>query len=103
MLQHPSKPSSNDTLVAFLDWYITISLENILIYSDTTDSNWVHVRSFLEALSGVGLHLKQEKYKFYKEEVRDLGIIIGREGVKMDHAKVAVLQDLPVPQITLDV
>lgn len=44
-----------------------------------------------------------EKYKFHKEEIKYLELMIVRGGVKMDLDKVAAVQDYPVPQSTFDV
>ena len=45
----------------------------------------------LKKLKKAGLFLKPEKYKFYKEEVKFLGFIVGRNRVKMDLVKVKVV------------
>lgn len=52
----------------------------------------------MEALSEAKLHLKREKCKFHKEDVRYLGLIIKREGVMMNLDKMASVQDWPVPK-----
>lgn len=49
--------------------------------------------SILTFLSKEGLHLKLEKCEFHQEEVKYLRLTIGRDGVKMDPAKVAVVSD----------
>lgn len=86
----------NNTLAEFLNRYVTGYLDDIFVYTDTLNQHRVHMRSVLEALSEAGLHLKPEKFEFYGE-VRNLGVIIGREGVKMDSDKVAAVQDWLVP------
>lgn len=71
----------NDTLEAFFDRVVTANVDDILIFSDPLYERQVHVSSILDALSGTELHLKSEKCEFHKEEVRNLGLIIGRVGV----------------------
>lgn len=68
----PFQTFTKDTLAVFLDRYITAYLDIILIYSDTMGEHRVHVRSVLEALSRVRLHLKPEKCESHKKEVRYL-------------------------------
>ena len=49
------------------------------------------MRKILETLREAGVHLKPEKYKFYKESVKYLGLIIRRNGVSIDLRKVEVI------------
>ena len=67
----------NDALQPFLDRFATVYLDDILIYSDTLEEHKEHVRQALEQLQRHGLHLKPEKCKFFKTEVKYLGLIIG--------------------------
>lgn len=78
-------------------------LDDILIYSDILEEHQIHVRSVLEALSGVGLHLMPKMYEFHKEDVKYLRLIIERGGVKTDPDKVAAVQNCPVSQNSFDV
>lgn len=70
-------------LVEFLDSCIMAYFNDILIYLDPLCLFRIHVYRVLEALSRVTLHLKLERCVFYKE-VKYLGMIIGRGGVKKD-------------------
>ena len=93
----------NDVLRPYLDVFATAYLDGILIYSDTLDEHKGHVQYVLEALSKVGLHLKPEKYEFYRQEVKYLGLIVGTDGIKMDPAKVTTVVDWPILQNLVDV
>lgn len=87
----------NDTLVAFLERYVTAYLDHIFIYSDTLDKHRIHVIIILEALLKAGLYLKPEKCEFHKEEVKYLRLTIRRGEVKKDLDKVAAIQDWLLP------
>ena len=78
----------NDVLHPFLDAFYTTYLGDILIYSKTLEEHQVYVKKVLGALFKVSLHLKPEKYKFHKTEVKYLGLIISDEGIKRDQKKV---------------
>jgi hypothetical protein len=78
----------NDILRPFLDQFCTAYLDDILIYSDTLEEHKIHVRRVLEAIKGAGLTLKAEKCEFHQSSVKFLGVIISRDGVKMDPRKV---------------
>ena len=81
----------NDILRPFLDQFCTAYLDDILIYSPSLGEHQEHVRKILKALQKAGVHLKPEKYEFYKESVKYLGLIIGRNGVSMDPRKVEAI------------
>ena len=49
-------------------------------------------------MSKVGLHLKPEKYEFYKIEVKYLGLMILVDGVKMDQKKVKAVVEWGLPK-----
>lgn len=87
----------NNTLVVFLDRYVTADPDDILIDSDTLDERWTHLRSILKALSVARMHLKPEKCDFNKEGVRYLELKIRRVVVKIDPDKVVVIQDWTMP------
>ena len=57
------------------------------MYSRTLEEYQLHVSKVLEYLGVRDLRLKPEKYKFYKEEVDFLGFIVGRNGIRIDPAK----------------
>lgn len=60
----------NDVLALFLDRFVTVYLDDILIYWDTVEQHRGHVCSVLTPLCKEGLHLKQEKCKFHWEKVK---------------------------------
>jgi hypothetical protein len=93
----------NDVLRPYLDIFVTAYLDDILIYSDNLNDHWNHVLKVLEALSKAGLHLKLEKCEFHRQEVKYLGFIISTSGTKIDPAKVATIQEWPIPQNVEDV
>ena len=49
-------------------------------------------------MSKVSLHLKPEKWEFYKTEVKYLGLIISADGIKMDPKKVKAVVEWGAPK-----
>ena len=74
----------NDTLHEYLDVFIIVYLNDILIYSKNETEHTKHVKLVLEKLQMKRLLLKQEKCDFNKEQVEFLRYIIGSHGIKMD-------------------
>jgi RNase H-like domain found in reverse transcriptase/Reverse transcriptase (RNA-dependent DNA polymerase) len=82
-----------------------VASEDIIIYMDdiliaTTGNLTQHcdkVAQILKKLQDNDLFLKPEKCQFHKQEVKYLGIIVGKGQVKMDPVKVKGIMDWPVP------
>jgi hypothetical protein len=81
----------NDTFREFLDKFLIVYLDDLLIYSDTLAEHRRHVRMVLEQLQEAGLCLKPSKCQFHVQEVTILGFLVGPDGVKMDPAKVEAI------------
>src|SRR5436190_1033665 len=93
----------NDTFREFLDEFLVVYLDDLLIYSDTLKEHKRHVRKVLERLRDAGLYLKPSKCVFHVQEVTFLGFIIGPDGVKMDPAKVEAITSWPTPGSVHDI
>ena len=93
----------NDVLRPFLDRFASAYLDDIIIYSDTYEEHQEHVRQALEKLKENGLHLKPEKCEFFRKEIKYLGLIIGRDGIKMDPEKIRTIRDWETPGKLRDV
>ena len=87
----------NDTFHDFLDEFLVVYLDDLLIYSKTLKEHKQHVRRVLERLRDAGLYLKPSKCVFHVQEVSFLGFVIGPEGVKMDPEKVEAITSWPAP------
>jgi hypothetical protein len=83
--------------------FITAYLDNILIYSDNLINPQNQVLKVLEALSKASLYLKPKKCEFHQQEVKYFGFIILTNGIKIDLAKVAMIQEWPEPRNVKDV
>ena len=93
----------NDTFREFLDKFLVVYLDDLLIYSKDLKEHRKHVRKVLERLREAGLFLKPSKCQFHVEEVEFLGFIVGRDGVRMDPVKVEAVTSWPTPKSPHDV
>ena len=66
----------NNVLQKYLDVFVTVYIDNILIYSETKEEHRVHIQKVLTALNKEGIRLKWEKSKFHKQEIGFLGYIV---------------------------
>ena len=78
----------NDMFRDFLDEFLVMYLDDLLIYSKMLKEYKQHVRVILECLHDIELYLKSSKCIFHVQEVIFLGFVIDPDGVKMDLVKI---------------
>uniref|UniRef100_A0A151UGV1 Retrovirus-related Pol polyprotein from transposon 17.6 n=1 Tax=Cajanus cajan TaxID=3821 RepID=A0A151UGV1_CAJCA len=77
----------------FLDRFVVVFIDDILVYSRSLEDHREHLRSVLEVLRERQLYAKLSKCEFWLSEVRFLGHVISADGIAVDPAKVeAVIQ-----------
>lgn len=94
---------ANDVFREFLDQFVVVYLDDILIYSRTKEEHEMHVRKVLEKLREFGLYAKLEKCQFDRDKVEFLGYIISTDGISMDPAKIKTILEWEVPKNVRDV
>ena len=87
----------NSVLSPYLDRFVLVYLDDILIYSSSLSEHLVHLRKVLAALREAKLYCKLSKCLFCVPEVEYLGHLLTPEGVKMDPSKVHSLVTWPTP------
>ncbi|XP_074288806.1 uncharacterized protein LOC141613962 [Silene latifolia] len=93
----------NEVLRPFLNKFVVVYLDDILIYSKDEESHKRHLRAVFEVLRDQKLYGKLEKCTFMVSSVVFLGYIVGKDGVSMDPSKVDAIQAWPVPKSTTEV
>lgn len=92
----------HDIFHDYLDSFVIIYLDDILVYSRTPEEHLRHVRLVLERLRAAKLFAKKEKCTFAAAEVEFLGHVVSQDGIKMDGAKVKAIVDWPQPMTVTD-
>jgi transposase InsO family protein len=93
----------NQVLGPFLDDFVVVYLDDVLIFSKSLDEHVQHVRTVLDVLRANKLFAKRRKCAFALDSISYLGHIITGDGVKTDPAKIAAVQDWPIPTTVHDV
>jgi hypothetical protein len=88
----------NDVFHDYLNKFVVIYLDDILIYSKTAAEHEEHLRLVLQRLREHKLYCKPSKCHFNSVEIAYLGHIVGKNGVKVDPRKVKAVQEWPVPK-----
>ena len=78
----------NRVFQPYLDWFIVVFVEDILIYSQSEKEHEDHLRIVLQALREHMLYTKFSKCEFWLTEVRFLGHVVSTSGVSVDPEKV---------------
>jgi hypothetical protein len=91
----------NDIFREWLDDFVVIYIDYILIYSDSLEEHAEHLRKVFQRLRENKLYAKLEKCEFGVTEVDFLGHRITQKGLKMDDHKVKAIVDWEPPKSVL--
>ena len=87
----------NGVFREYLDKFIQVFIDDILIYSRTMEEHDEHLRLVLQCLREHKLYGKLSKCSFYQSRIHYLGHVISGEGVSVDPAKVEAIMEWPAP------
>jgi hypothetical protein len=88
----------NDLLRPYLDKFVIVFLDDILIYSKNEEEHEQHVKQVLDILRQNKLYAKLSKCEFFQHEVSFLGHRFSAKGKEMDPDKVKAITEWPVPK-----
>ena len=81
----------NDVLRPFIDEFVIVYLDGILIFSKTWEQHLKHVKQTLDVLKKDNLHVKLSKCEVGKRSLNYLGHIVGGGELKIDPSTVAFI------------
>lgn len=87
----------NDVLRDFLNRFMFVYLDDILIFSHSIEEHIQHVRLVLQRLLENRLYIKAEKCEFHTSSISFLGHIIKSGQVAADPQKIKAVVDWPIP------
>jgi hypothetical protein len=88
----------NKVFMDYLDTFVVIFIDDILIYSESEAEHEKHLRLVLQRLREHKLYAKLSKCEFWIDEVPFLGHVISKGGIAVDPGKVKDVLDWVVPQ-----
>lgn len=81
----------------YLDIFVVVYLDDILIYSDNSTQHIKHVTKVLKKLHQYDLFCKPEKCEFGVNSTTFLGFVISPQGLSMDPSKIQTINDWKPP------
>ena len=93
----------NSILSKYLDKFIIVFIDDILIYSKNEQENKEHLRIVLWILREKKLYDKLTKCDFYKDKIQYLGHVVSKEGIIVDPDKIKAIMGWPIPKDVLDI
>jgi hypothetical protein len=87
----------------YLDKFIIVFLDDILVYSKIEEEHEQHLKMVLQVLREHQLYAKLRKCSFYQRQIHYLGHIISEEGIIVDPEKVRAIQEWPTPRNVTEV
>ena len=87
----------NDVLFYYLNAFVVVYLDDIMVYSKTLTEHEKHLRLVFQRLRENRLYVKPEKYEFAQEEITFLGHKISADLIRMDKGKVQAIMEWSVP------
>ncbi|KAI3814759.1 hypothetical protein L1987_14403 [Smallanthus sonchifolius] len=95
LMNHVCKP--------YLDQFIIIFIDDILIYSKRKEEHEEHLRLILELLKQEQLYAKFSKCEFWIHEVEFLGHVVNEKGIHVDPSKVEAIKNSTAPTTPTEV
>ena len=87
----------NKILRPYLDKFVLVYLDDILIYSDSLAEHKRHLRLVLQALQDERLYIKPTKCIWNQPEVEFCGHVVGNGVIRVMDSKIRIIQQWPTP------
>ena len=82
----------NEVFQPYLDSFVIVFTDDILVYSKTEEDHVGHLRIVLQRLREEKLYAKFSKCEFCHTSVTFLGHVVSKEGIRVDPAKIEAVR-----------
>ncbi|GJU89164.1 putative reverse transcriptase domain-containing protein [Tanacetum coccineum] len=87
----------------YLDKFVIVFIDDILIYSKNKKEHEEHLKAILELLKKEELYAKFSKCEFWIPKVQFLGHVIDSQGIHVDPAKIESIKDWASPKAPTEI
>jgi hypothetical protein len=85
------------------DKFVVIYLDDLTVFSRSDAEHLTHLKQTLEKCRKFGLSLNPKKSHFAMQEVKLLGHIVSRDGIKIDPKRVEVIDTINIPRYVKEI
>ena len=78
-------------------------IDDVIVGTEEGEEHNEIVEEVIRRMEENDLYMKLEKCKWKMREVGFLGVVIGRDGIKMEEEKVRTVLDWPTPKLVKDI
>jgi hypothetical protein len=93
----------NQVLKPFIENFVVIYFDDILIYSRNPVNHMDHMRKVLEVLRENKLFINLKKCSFMMDQLLFLGFVVSADGIRVDEEKVRAIREWPTPKTVEEV
>jgi hypothetical protein len=93
----------NNVLSKFLDKFVLVFIDDILIYSKNREEHQEHLIIVLQVLREHHLYAKFNKCDFFQKKIHYLGHVLSEEGVAVDPDKIRSIKEWLTPKDVSDI
>ena len=93
----------NTILSNYLDKFVVVFIDDILIYSKNEQEHKEHLRIFLQVLREQQFFVKFSKCDFFKDNIQYLRHVVSKDGISVDLDKVKVIIEWSVSKNVSDI
>jgi hypothetical protein len=93
----------NKVFMEYLDKFVMVFIDDILIYSRSEEEHEEHLRLVLKKLQEHRLYVKLSRCEFWMKQVAFLGHVISKGGISVDPSKVQDILSWNAPTSVSDI
>ncbi|GJR84370.1 putative reverse transcriptase domain-containing protein [Tanacetum coccineum] len=87
----------------YLDKFVIVFIDDILIYSKTKEDHEVHLKLVLELVKKERLYAKFSKCEFWLQEMHFLGHVVNHNGIHVDPSKIKAVKNWKAPTMPTEI
>src|SRR6266540_1509551 len=92
----------NKVLRQYIGKFVQVYLDDVIIYSNNLTEHKKHIKAMLEKIREANLKLKPSKCQWFQTELKFVGHLVGRNGIKLDSRNVKKIKNAEVPKNTTE-